>query len=133
MQRVFLDANILFSAAYREQAGMQRLWRLRGVRLVTSSYAAQEAAANLPERAQQDRLAKLIQALVVLPHPQAALTLPAGVSLPAKDAPILHAALNARAAVLLTGDMAHFGRYFGKTIGGVRILPPSDFLREFNT
>ncbi len=31
MRRVFLDANILFSAAYREKAGLLRLWRLPGV------------------------------------------------------------------------------------------------------
>ena len=132
MQRVFLDANILFSAAYREQAGLLRLWRLHGVQLMTSVYAAQEAASNLAEVAQRDRLAKLLQPLIMLPHPQAASTLPAGVNLPAKDAPVLQAAINARAAVLLTGDLAHFGRYFGKTIGGVRILPPGDFLREFH-
>ena len=132
MQRVFLDANVLFSAAYREQAGLLRLWKLQGVQLVTSDYAAQEAASNLTESAQRDRLATLVKALVLLPHPQAGVALPAGVSLPAKDAPILQAAMNGRAAILLTGDLAHFGRYFGKTIGGVRILPPADFLREFN-
>ena len=37
----------------------------------------------------------------------------------------------AEASVLLTGEVAHFGRFFGKTIAGVRILAPADFLREF--
>jgi hypothetical protein len=32
----------------------------------------------------------------------------------------------------LTGGVAHFGRHFGKTIGGIRIPPPAGFLREFN-
>ena len=133
MQRVFLDANILFSAAYREHAGLLRLWQLTGVQLVTSDYAAQEAASNLAESAQRDRLVGLIEGLVVLPHPQTSIASPAGVSLPAKDAPILQAAMNGHAAVLLTGDVAHFGRYFGKTVGGVRILPPADFLHEFGS
>ena len=52
-------------------------------------------------------------------------------SLPAKDKPIFQAALSAGAAVMLSGDMAHFGRFFGKTIAGIRILPPADFWREF--
>jgi predicted nucleic acid-binding protein len=131
MQRVFLDANILFSAAYREKAGLLRIWRLSGVELVTSHYASQEATANLSEPAQQDRLAALLASMTVLPHPVALPDLPAGMGLPAKDRPIFQSAMSAGASVLLTGDVTHFGRFFGKTIAGVRILAPADFLREF--
>ncbi|MDD5679460.1 MAG: PIN domain-containing protein [Kiritimatiellae bacterium] len=130
MQRVFLDANVLFSAAYREQAGLLRLWRLAGVELMTSDYAAQEAAANLIDPAQRNRLANLLKTMVLMLHTPGMPPLPAGVRLPEKDAPILQAALAAGAAILLTGDITHFGRYFGKTVGGVRILSPGDFLRE---
>ena len=130
MQRVFLDANVLFSAAYREQAGLLRLWRLASVELMTSDYAAQEAAANLTDPAQRKRLTNLLKTLVIIPHPRVMSSLPAGVHLPGKDAPILQAAMTVGAAILLTGDKTHFGRYFGKNIGGVRILPPGDFLRE---
>ena len=45
MDVVFLDANVLFSAAYRSEAGLQRLWDLKGVELVSSMYAVEEAAA----------------------------------------------------------------------------------------
>ena len=131
MQRVFLDANILFSAAYREKAGLLRIWRLPGVDLVTSNYAAQEATANLSEPVQRERLAMLLNSVAVMPHPSALPGLPYGMSLPAKDTPIFQAAMSAGASVLLTGDVAHFGRFFGKTIAGVRILSPADFLREF--
>jgi predicted nucleic acid-binding protein len=131
MPRVFLDANILFSAAYREKAGLLRLWRLTGVELVTSSYAVQEATVNLSEPAQRERLTKLLHALVVLPHPSHLPDLPSDLSLPAKDRPIFQSAMNSGASILLTGDVTHFGRFFGKTLAGVRILAPADYLREF--
>lgn len=130
MQRVFLDANVLFSAVYREQAGLLQLWRLAGVELMTSDYAAQEAAANLTDPAQRNRLTKLLKTLTIISHPREMPSLPAGVHLPEKDAPILQAAMTGGAAILLTGDKTHFGRYFGKTVGGIRILSPGDFLRE---
>jgi len=130
MQRVFLDANVLFSAVYREQAGLLRLWRLTGVELMTSDYAAQEAAGNLTDPAQRSRLTKLLKTLAIIPHSCGMPSLPAGVHLPEKDIPILQAALAVGAAILLTGDVIHFGRYFGKTVGGIRIMPPGDFLRE---
>jgi len=53
-----------------------------------------------------------------------------GVSLPEKDVPIFLAALAARATHLITGDLRDFGRYFGKTIEGVRVITPSNYLRE---
>lgn len=34
-----------------------------------------------------------------------------------------------RAEFLLTGDRAHFGALYGKTISGVKILPPANFLK----
>lgn len=130
MTRVFLDANILFSAAYRERAGLLRLWDLADVELIASAYAAEEAASNLPEPAQKKRLARLLKAVTTAPHPEQLPALPEAVRLPDKDRPILQAAISAGAAVLLTGDTAHFGPYYGKTIAGVRILAPGDFLRE---
>ena len=131
MQRVFLDANIIFSSAYREKAGLLRIWRLPGVDLVTSNYASQEATVNLSEPAQRERLMLLLDSVVVMPHSSTLPDLPHGMSLPVKDMPIFQAAMSAGASVLLTGDVAHFGRYFGNTIAGIRILTPADFLREF--
>jgi hypothetical protein len=46
MDRVFLDANVLFSAAYREGAGLLKLWKLGRAELITSEYAADEAPAE---------------------------------------------------------------------------------------
>lgn len=60
MKLVFLDANVLFSAAYREKSGRLRLWNLPGVKLITSAYAAREAIVNLAEDAQRQRLESLM-------------------------------------------------------------------------
>jgi len=132
MKRAFLDANVLFSAAYMEKAGLLRLWRLPGVQLLTSDYAVKEASANLHESVQRDRLAKLLETVEITPYTSLLPALPVDVMLPEKDVPILQAAIDAHATVLLTGDVTHFGRYFRKTIGGVHILPPSDFLLDFS-
>jgi hypothetical protein len=56
--------------------------------------------------------------------------LPSAVSLPDKDAPILLAAVAARATHLVTGDLRHFGPFFGKNVAGVTILTPADYLRR---
>lgn len=132
MHRVFLDANILFSAAYREKAGLLRLWKLPGVSLITSDYAAQEAAANLCDTAQRERLAILLKSVAVMAHPTTLPDLPSGMNLPETDRPIFQAAMSFGAAALLTGDIAHFGKYIGKTIANVRILLPAEFLAEYH-
>jgi predicted nucleic acid-binding protein len=129
MDRLFLDANVLFSGAYRSDSGLNRLWKLPGAQLVTSEYAAEEARINLPDEAQRRRLNQRLATMEILPAFPAG-ALPAGVDLPEKDRPILLSALEARATHLLTGDKEHFGKYFGRDVGGVRILPPGDYLRS---
>jgi uncharacterized protein len=128
VQKVFLDANVLFSAAYRKDAGLCRLWQVKGIELVTSAYAVKETAANLNTDEQQRCLAQLLEKIIIIPHFAKPPELPSGIILPEKDKPIFQAAMKAGAAFLLTGDVAHFGRYFGKTIAGIRILLPGDFL-----
>ncbi|MGI9182196.1 MAG: PIN domain-containing protein [Longimicrobiaceae bacterium] len=126
---MFLDANVLFSAAYREHSGLRRLWEMEQVQLVTSGYAAAEAHRNLPEGEPRMRLESLL-AVTEVSGEVMELPLPTGVDLPAKDRPILLAALHARATHLLTGDVAHFGPYFGKSIEGVQIVRPAEYLRS---
>jgi uncharacterized protein len=126
---VFLDANVLFSAAYRPGAGLLRIWELPRVRRLTSTYALEEARRNLTDPAQLARLQDLVDALEVVGEVSDEL-LPPEVILPEKDQPILRAAIRAGASHLLTGDVRHFGPYFGQTLAGVRILPPGEYLRE---
>lgn len=128
MERLFLDANVLFSAAYRPASGLVRLWKLPSVQLVTSQYAAEEARVNLMDDVQRERLNKLLATIRILPSMSSG-ALPNDVDLPEKDRPILLAAIEAQATHLLTGDKEHFGKYFGREIGGVRILPPGNYLR----
>ena len=130
MDRLFLDASVLFSAAYRSQAGLLQLWKLKDVVLCTSHYAAEEARLNLSDDVQRHRLAKLL--LTVQFCDAWVRELPRGISLPEKDAPILLAAIEVRATHLLTGDVRHFGPYFGKTIEGVLIMLPGEYLRRRN-
>ena len=131
MHRLFLDANVLFSAAYRTDAGLLKLWKLSEVTLCSSRYALAEAEFNLPEEAQRNRLARLAAAFQIVDA--ASRDLPRGVSLPDKDVPILLAAMEARATHLLTGDVRHFGPYFGKTVEGIEILTPGEYLRRIRS
>jgi predicted nucleic acid-binding protein len=126
---IFLDANVLFSTAYRPDAGLRRLWRLPGARLITSVYAVEEARRNLSNPGQRRELEELLDSVEVVPtttstdHP-----LFCTIELPDKDRPVLLAAIGAGATHLLTGDFRHFGPYYGKRIEGVLVLPPGGCL-----
>lgn len=130
MDWVFLDANVLFSAAWREDAGLLVLWQLADVVLLTSRYAADEALANLPDRPRHDRLRRLLERLVVGEASFEGIPVPAGVSLPDEDLPILRGAIAMRANYLLTGDLRHFGPLMGRLVAGVEVLRPAEYLRR---
>lgn len=51
MDRVFLDANVLFSAAYLVASHLHGLWRSAEATLVTSDYVLEEARRKLPPQA----------------------------------------------------------------------------------
>lgn len=127
MDRLFLDANIFFSASYRPNPGLLVFWKLDNVALCSSHLAVGEARTNLPESVQKQRLSRLVSALELFdaaPH-----VLPHEFSLPEKDVPILLAAIAARATHLITGDVQHFGPHFGKRMEGILIQLPSTYLR----
>jgi uncharacterized protein len=126
---VFLDASVLFSAAYRPKATVGKLWNLPNIRLVSSYYAAGEAKRNLTEAHQRDRLAHLLQSVELIASTNEPV-LPEGIDLPAKDVLILQAAIAARATHLLTSDVKHFGKYFWQIMEGVTILPPAVHLKK---
>jgi len=128
VDRVFLDANVLFSAAYRNDSSLLRLWSRKDAILCTSHYALEEAQRNLAEESQRERLRKLSEKLEF--YDAAILEVPRDVHLPAKDAPILLAAMEAGATYLLTGDIRHFGPYFGRKIGGILVCLPGEYLRR---
>lgn len=126
--RLFLDANILFSAAYRPNAGLLRFWQLPNITLLSSEYALEEAKRNLETAEQKNTLKELLKKVEVLPNTFASIALPISLTLPPKDQPIIVAALSAKADYLITGDFRHFGPFFKKKIAGIIILPPAEYL-----
>jgi len=129
MDRVFLDANILLIAAYREDSALARLWTLPDVRLLVSSYALHETWRNAVSTEQRMRLAELVPAMELVAEQPTDEPTARAAGLPEKDLPILHAAISGRATHLLTADRRHFGVLRGTTIAGVSILFPADYLR----
>ena len=130
MDQVFLDANVLFSAAYRLDTPLRKLFSLSKVILVTSAYALEEAKRNLAsgqQRAELERLCKSVEVVSVLPPQRES---PFLATLPENDRPILWAAISVRATHLLSGDFKAFGRFYGQIIEGVAIMPPAEYLKR---
>jgi hypothetical protein len=68
-ERVFLDANILVSAAWRADSRLRVLWSLPATQLVTSAYAIVEADRNVVSAEQRTRLDRLVQPLEIVDEP----------------------------------------------------------------
>jgi uncharacterized protein len=132
MDRVFLDANVLFSGAYREGAGLLRLWKLGDTELITSEYAADEARRNLDSPDARSRLEQLLAKVRIVPEGSAELFAHVA-RLAEKDKPILGSAIAAHATHLLTGDVRDFGKLFGRRIRGVLVQAPGNYLRKRET
>jgi uncharacterized protein len=132
--RVFLDANILLSAGLRSTGRAAGLFTAQGdgfCELVVTGYVLEEARRNLEKKAPHalgrfETLVPLVE--VVLEPPEALVLWAQDQGLPAKDAPVLAAAVAAKADILTTGDRRHFARLFGRTLEGVRILDPAEGL-----
>jgi uncharacterized protein len=126
--RIFLDANILFSAAKSNGAVKQLLNQLikAGHDCCVGGYVVEEARRNLALKAPQGLT--VLEALLVemhfAPSQPGDETLEAALPLSEKDRPILAAAIRQRCAALVTGDRTHFGRHCGKTVHGVTIHSP---------
>jgi uncharacterized protein len=126
--RVFLDANILFSAAKSDGAVRALVrWLLdQGHECQVDTYVAAEARRNLVHKGPQ--AVQVLDAL--LGRLQVAPTLLGAVGaleldwLPAKDRPVLAAAIRLGCDALVTGDRKHFGSAYGRRVGGVTIHSP---------
>lgn len=126
--RVFLDANILFSAAKSDGAVrtlVQELLHL-GHECCADAYVVEEARRNLIAKAPGAgaALERLLQQVSVAAlQPSGALPEEAQ-ALPEKDRPVFAGAVRSGCDVLLSGDRTHFGAWFGKRIAGVTIHSP---------
>ena len=132
--RLFLDANVLFTAAHHPEGRSAALVALarRGLcSLHTSPHALEEARRNLrlktPHREPTvEGLLDVVSVESEASTPLVEWALEQG--LPAKDAPILATAVGARADLLVTGDRKHFGSLYGSSLRGVEIVTPAEAL-----
>ncbi|MGA1795765.1 MAG: DNA-binding protein [bacterium] len=120
--RIFLDANILFSASADGSA--TRLLLDAALKYsdecITCPHALEEARRNIEaKRPQQSSgLEKILQCISV----SNAFYIDLSINLPQQDIPILAGAIGAQCTHLWTSDKKHFGALYGKSIHGVRIV-----------
>ncbi len=128
--RLFLDANVLFTAAYSPQGVSRALMeagRGRGDVLLTSHWAMAEAERNLLNKAPLALGAwPALRALLILVDEATAADIARARALPLveKDAPILAAAWACAADMLVTGDVRDFGHLMEAGAHGLRVCTP---------
>ena len=132
MKCLFLDANVLFTAAHNpsgKAALVLELGTLGYWRMVASTLAVEEARRNLASKfpSAVSRLEILLRDMTVLPSVSGR---DCPIDLPAKDRPIFLTALRYGATHLLTGDMRHFGPFMddASQTAGIRITTVAAFL-----
>lgn len=129
--RIFLDANVLFSAGKSDGAMRAFLVQLKssGHVLVADGYVTGEARRNL--EAKLPNAVKDLENLMNHIETSAGTcgSLPQGMApeLAEKDRPVLAAAIHHQCEILLTGDKTHFGPLYGRTVAGVEIHSPASF------
>lgn len=131
MDHLFLDANILYSAALLRSSSFRLLWEFDDVELLTSEYVRNEAYRNLLKD-RPDKVPELMRLLEAVSITTEALAQEhnASILLPEKDRPILSSAIKSGATHLLTGDKRHFGQFYGQRIADILVLSPAEYLRS---
>lgn len=135
MHRLFLDANVLFTAAHNPDGKAALLFDAPSGKcweLMSSAFAIAEARRNIAAKypACAARLESLIGTLTEVGQPAPGL---AALDLPEKDRPIFLAAQAAQATHLLTGDKRHFGPHMNRPrdTAGIVIQSVADFLTGY--
>ncbi|HEY2186943.1 MAG TPA: PIN domain-containing protein [Caldimonas sp.] len=138
---MFLDANVLFSAAKSDGAvrALLRLLLEGGHACCVDAYVVAEARRNL--EAKGPEALRILDAL--LPHMDVIAGAPASTAasakaaetswLPEKDRPVLAAAIRLGCDALVTGDRTHFGTGYGREFGGVTIYSPRSLAEHILT
>ncbi len=127
---LFLDANIIFSAAYKNGLAsvLFEYGKFGLVRLITSDWVLEEAKRNLQIKSQksfQDFNQEILPTLKIESPNISNWTCP--VKLHEKDQPVLGAAIILKTEYLITGDRRHFSHLFGKTVQGVTVTSPRNY------
>jgi predicted nucleic acid-binding protein len=132
--RLFLDSNVLFTAAHNPEGKASLVIELAAGgnwEVVTSEYCLAEARLNLERKhpAALGRLSDILREVRLVPDV-------AGerceLSLPEKDRPVFASAQRCKATHFLTGDRRHFGLYMNKPKDtmGVVVQSVGDFLSD---
>ena len=132
MYRLFLDANVLFTAAHNPEGKAAFLFDTLGHGswdLLAGAYAVEEARRNITAKFSdcEARLNTLLTRLIFVVQPRPT---PISFRLPEKVQPIFLAARTAKATHLLTGDLKHFGPVMNKAhlSDGIVIQTVAEFL-----
>lgn len=127
--KIFVDANVLFTAAYSPQGKAATLLESDSLSFVTSDYAAQESRRNILAKRPTsiDSLENILRKIELVPSVQSGVC---PITLPPKDQPIFLSALMAGATHLLTGDLKDFGLHMNQPekSAGIVIQTVADFL-----
>ena len=132
--RIFLDANIIFSAVKSDGAIHDFIHALidQGHLLVADPFTTEEARRNITLKF-PGRLATLtsfLRSFELAGSPSDPVDLDPSIQLVDKDRPVLASAIRLRCDFLLTGDSTHFGHLYGTSIQGVVPISPL-MLAEF--
>ena len=134
--RIFIDANVLFSACHSLKGRSLALFRLAETgrfTLCASSHVIEEARRNVATKShgQLGELERLVGQLEHIAEAPAKLVKWAAEhDLGANDAPVLAAAVVSRADFLVTGDRTHFDGIYGRKLGGVTVVSLCEALRR---
>jgi len=129
---VFLDSNVLFSAAYSgERSTSYILFKLQERGLISifiSNLVVSETVNNLGDKKPEKLglLKELMDRTTVLDD--VVIDLPVLSSLPTADRLILSTAVAYGIKYFLTGNTRDFKDLYGKTVGKTVVLKPRDFL-----
>ena len=135
--RVFVDSSVLYLAATSSTgraAALVRLSEMGRFTLCASRHVIEEARRNVVTRSPTGvaDLERIVQRFERVAEAPAKLVKWAGThGLGAGDAPVLAAAVAAKADGLVTADRPNFGHLFGTKPGGVTVASLAEALRFF--
>ena len=136
MDKIFLDANVLFSATFSDTGASNYLFRLGGnwkIKLYSSIYAINEAKKNLENKLGKEAIPKFLLQLSILSKADKSKYESSKYSsfIASKDAPILESAEKMKVDYLITLDRKDFmSKKMANADLPFTIMLPGDYLRK---
>jgi predicted nucleic acid-binding protein len=132
--RLFLDSNVLFTAAHNPEGKASLVIELAATghwEVVTSAYCMAETRLNLERKhpAALGRWNEILRTVRLVPDVGGERC---AILLPEKDRPVFASAQRCKATHFLTGDRRHFGPYMNKPKDtmGIVVQAVGDFLSD---